>query len=169
MSALDTSFTTDTIFRVERGELGFSLRPERVDPPLRKTFPPVSPELSDGLFVASAAGQIVGFAELAFETWNGRARIEHIYISPGHRGLGAGRALIRAMHDRARRDRTRREGSARCLWLETQNVNYPAVRFYQRMGFRLCGLDDTLYRADDPLLLPGEIALYFTRDLDAPP
>lgn len=35
--------------------------------------------------------------------------------------------------------------AARCLWLETQNVNYPAVQFYLRLGFELCGLDQTLY------------------------
>jgi hypothetical protein len=44
-------------------------------------------------------------------------------------------------------------------------VNYPAVHFYLRMGFQLCGLDETLYRPSDPGLLPGEVALYFARDL----
>ena len=73
---------------------------------------------------------------------------------------GCGRALIDALAERARR-----EPSARCLWLETQNVNYPAVQFYLRMGFRLCGLDETLYRPGDPYILPGEVALYFARDL----
>jgi ribosomal protein S18 acetylase RimI-like enzyme len=45
----------------------------------------------------------------------------------------------------------------RCLWLETENVNYPAIGFYRRAGFRLCGLDDILYRPGDPGLLPGEV------------
>src|SRR5689334_9276881 len=26
-------------------------------------------------------------------------------------------------------------------------MNYPAVQFYRRMGFQLCGLDESLYRA----------------------
>jgi len=52
---------------------------------------------------------------------------------------------------------------------ETQNVNYPAVQFYLRMGFRLCGLDETLYRPGDPHLMPDETALYFARDLPAAP
>ena len=52
---------------------------------------------------------------------------------------------------------------ARCLWLETQNTNYPAIQFYQHVGFRLCGLDESLY---DPAG-PGrnEIALFFVREL----
>jgi ribosomal protein S18 acetylase RimI-like enzyme len=50
----------------------------------------------------------------------------------------------------ARDERARREPATGCLWLETQNVNYPAVQFYRRMGFRLCGLDETLYRPGIP-------------------
>jgi ribosomal protein S18 acetylase RimI-like enzyme len=58
-----------------------------------------------------------------------------------------------------------RHAGARCVWLETRNVNYPAVRFYRRPGFRRCGLDERLYdRAT-----PGreEIALFLALDLTA--
>ena len=44
-------------------------------------------------------------------------------------------------------------------------MNHPAVQFYRPMGFQLCGLDESLYRPGDPALLPGEVALYFSRDL----
>lgn len=71
-----------------------------------------------------------------------------------------GRLLIQAMDERARQ-----EPSIRCLWLETQNINYAAIQFYRRMGFRLCGLDETLYRPGVPGLLPGEVAVYFACDL----
>jgi ribosomal protein S18 acetylase RimI-like enzyme len=108
--------------------------------------------------VACAGEEVVGFAELLFDTWNSRARIEHLYISASHRGRGGGRALLRAISERAVS-----EPRIRCLWLETQNVNYPAVQFYLSAGFRLCGLDETLY---DPGLLPGEVALYFARDVE---
>ena len=51
---------------------------------------------------------------------------------------------------------------ARCLWLETQDVNGPAIGFYLRQGFTLCGFDDTLY---DPAVNPGETALFFSHPL----
>jgi ribosomal protein S18 acetylase RimI-like enzyme len=51
---------------------------------------------------------------------------------------------------------------ARCLWLETQNVNGPAIALYLRQGFRLGGFDDTLY---DPAVDPDEVALLFTHPL----
>nr|WP_276324238.1 GNAT family N-acetyltransferase [Symbiobacterium thermophilum] len=33
---------------------------------------------------------------------------------------------------------------ARCLWLETSNLDDPAIQFYRRLGFRWCGLDVSL-------------------------
>jgi ribosomal protein S18 acetylase RimI-like enzyme len=156
---LDISYSTDRIYRVHRDGLAFRLEEERTDPPVTKRYPRPVLELSDGLLVACAGGQVVGCAELRFESWNDRAAIEHIYVSAACRGRGVGRSLMDALARRAAR-----HPSARCLWLETQNVNYPAVQFYLRMGFRLCGLDQTLYRPQ-PDILPGETALYFTRDL----
>jgi ribosomal protein S18 acetylase RimI-like enzyme len=160
IGTVDLSYSTRLIYRVRRSDLGFWLEKESVDPPVTKTYPRPVPELSDRLVVASTGGQVAGYGELNFERWNGRARIEHLYVSARFRGQGVGRLLVRALAERARR-----EPSARCLWLETQNLNYPAVRFYLRQGFELCGLDETLYQPGSPGLLPGEVALYFSRDL----
>jgi ribosomal protein S18 acetylase RimI-like enzyme len=156
---VELSFTTDRIYRVHRAGLAFRLEEDRVDPPVTKTYPRPALDLSDDLLVACADGEIVGYGEVRFEPWNDRAAIEHIYVSPVRRGQGVGRSLIDALAEQAAR-----RPSARCLWLETQNVNFPAVQFYMRMGFRLCGLDQTLYRPE-PHILPDETALYFTRDL----
>jgi ribosomal protein S18 acetylase RimI-like enzyme len=160
ISKIDRTYCTDRIYRVMRSELGFWLDEERVVPPVRKIYPDPAPELSDRLLVATAASEIVGYGELRFNSWNDRAEIEGLTVSGNFRGQGIGRSLIQALDERAREER-----SARCLWLETQNINYPAVRFYRRLGFRLCGLDETLYQPGMPGLVPGEVALYFSRDL----
>jgi ribosomal protein S18 acetylase RimI-like enzyme len=159
-AGIDASFTTSTIYKVERFPDGFRLVLQHLSRPVTKvyTWPGLAPH--DGLLMARAGGTVIGFTEVVFDTWNGRARIEHLYVSARHRGVGAGRALLAAADARART-----EPGMRCLWLETQNVNYPAIGFYRRAGFRLCGLDDTLYRPGDSGLLPGEVALYFVRDL----
>jgi ribosomal protein S18 acetylase RimI-like enzyme len=153
---IDTSFSTDRIYRVLRDACGFHLQEELVSPPISKTYG--SPRLrgGGGAFVAEIAEEIVGFARAEAEAWNRRARITHLYVSGPHRGRGVGTALLRAVTGQARLL------DARCLWLETQNVNYPAIQFYRHHGFRLCGLDETLY---DPNALPGEVALFFARDL----
>jgi ribosomal protein S18 acetylase RimI-like enzyme len=160
ISKIDRTYSTGRIYRVRRSELGFWLDEEPVSPPVQKIYLDPSPELSDRLLVATAGPEIVGYGELQFNSWNDRAEIEGLTVSGNFRGRGVGRSLVQALDERARRER-----SARCLWLETQNINYPAVQFYRRLGFRLCGLDETLYRPGMPGLVPGEVALYFSRDL----
>jgi ribosomal protein S18 acetylase RimI-like enzyme len=157
---VDLSYTTAHVYLVRRTGLGFRLDEQSIDPPATKTYPRPTLGPSGRLLVARVGTQIAGYGELRFEPWNGRARIEHLYVSGSFRGQGLGRLLIHALDERARQ-----ETSARRLWLETQNVNYPAVQFYLHMGFQLCGLDETLYDPDTPGMLPGEVALYFSRDL----
>jgi ribosomal protein S18 acetylase RimI-like enzyme len=160
IDAVDVSYSTDRIYRVRHTRMAFWLEEERFELPVEKADLRPALTLSEGLFVACRGDTIVGYGELRPDPWNGRARIDNIFVSRPCRGQGIGRRLIDALAEQARH-----QPAARCLWLETQNVNYPAVQFYLKMGFRLCGLDETRYRPDDPQLLPGEMALYFTRDL----
>ena len=105
---------------------------------------------------SEADGEVVGVGGVAMSAWNRRAIVTGLFVSGEHRGRGVGAALVQALADRARRER------AHCLWLETQTANYPAVQFYRRVGFRLCGLDDRFY---DPDVNPGDVALFFALDL----
>ena len=163
--ALDTAFETNRIYRVVHAARSFSLEVVPVDPPLRKDYG-LAAELDDlpGLdrvLVADLDGAIVGLAALKLERWNRRAVLWHCYVASGQRGRGVGRALIDAALDAAH------TLGARCLWLETQTVNYPAIGFYERVGFRCCGLDTTLY--DPATIAPNEIALFFVHDLPSLP
>jgi ribosomal protein S18 acetylase RimI-like enzyme len=157
---LDTSFTTQRIYRVNATSASFTLV-EEVVAPLHKAFA-LDQEFGDdrmweyGL-VAEAQDTLVGFAAVRWEQWNRRAALWHLYVAPQQRGSGLGRRLLEAVERYARMRR------ARCLWLETSNVNYPAIQFYRRVGFRLCGLDQTLYDPDDDAA--GETALYFAKNL----
>jgi ribosomal protein S18 acetylase RimI-like enzyme len=155
--ALDTSFTTERVYRVTGADASFTLEEETVDPPLRKVFDLVDeveslPDL-DSVVVAEVEGRIVGLLALKHEAWNRRAVIWHLYVDPSTRGQGIGRALIEEAIQTAQR------WSARCLWLETQNINIGAIQFYRRLGFQWCGLDTTLY--DPAGEAAGEIALFF--------
>ena len=62
-----------------------------------------------------------------------------IRVSPRERGRGTGSALFRAAGDWA--------GARGFRWLkiETQNVNVPACRFYQKMGCTLGAIDRFAY------------------------
>lgn len=161
LRALDTSFTTDRIYQVVATDLSFVLRETPIAPALHKDYHFVEHLESlpsfDYVVVAEVDGALAGMAALKVEAWNRRAVLWHIYIGQAYRREGIGRALVDDVM------RAARERQARCLWLETQNVNYDAIQFYRRVGFRCCGLDMTLYDSDGPDA--AETALFFVHPL----
>ncbi|HZZ37322.1 MAG TPA: GNAT family N-acetyltransferase [Caulobacteraceae bacterium] len=158
IAAIDTSFSTETIFRVEVGEEAIRLREVTLDRPLARRLP--LDDLADPdrpwetAFVAVDGQAIVGFVATARSSWSGRLTLWHLYVEPARRGRGVGRALVARVMDEAV------ASGAEHVWLETSNLNVPAVAFYRRLGFALCGADTTLY-AGTPA--EGETALFFAR------
>lgn len=159
LAHLDASVTTDAVYDVAAGPLGFALAERRVDPPLRKCYDVPWDELPAARLavVAERDGGVVGVAAAELTEWNRRMVISHLYVDRGARRRGVGAALVRAVRERAE------PLGARCLWAETQNVNAPAIRFYRRQGFACCGLDTTLY---DPRQADGEVAVFFALALE---
>ena len=161
LRALDTSFTTDRIYQVVATDLSFALRDTPIAPALRKDYRFVDHVESlptfDYVVVAEVDAVLAGMAALKVEEWNRRAVLWHLYVGSAYRRDGIGRALVDNVMQAAQ------ERQARCLWLETQNVNYGAIQFYQRVGFRCCGLDMALYDSDEPTV--AETALFFVRPL----
>ena len=159
--ALDRSFTTDRVYRVVRTTHSFVLEEVVAEPPIRKNFP-IEDDLGEGRaweegLVADQAGIIVGFAAMTHQRWNRRTELWHLYVAPQRRHHGVGRTLVNAVLTAAQ------GAGTRCVWLETSTLAYPAIQFYRRMGFELCGLDSSLY---DPSGMPAEeIALYVARPL----
>ena len=115
-----------------------------------------------GFLVAQVAGQRVGGAAVAFSTpsidmLDGRSDIAALWdirVAPEARGQGIGRALFHAVEawGRAR--------GCRELIIETQNINVPACRFYQRLGCELVAANKFVYPS-----FPNEIQLLWRRVL----
>ena len=160
IEAIDTSFTTDVVFDVEASGGGFVLCERRLAAPLAKRFPLDDVRSRDRpwshAFVAEDGGACLGFAAAGLEPWNRRLVLWHLYVQPSARGRGIGRRLV----DRAAG--LGRELGARHIWLETSNLNAPGVAAYRALGFRLTGVDTTLY---DATPAAGEIALFFSRPI----
>ncbi|TXS29128.1 GNAT family N-acetyltransferase [Streptomyces sp. ms191] len=185
LAGLDDSFTTDYVYEVAAGDIGFGLRLVPVDPPLVKVYPDdgdagdaatgaddagsvgkagaaydtgTGPDGSGAheIVAVDSDGALRGFVAVAHERWNRRLVIRRITVDSAHRGRGIGGELMRRAlaHGRA--------VGARTAWLEVTSVNVPAVRAYRRMGFRLCGLDTTLYTGTAS---EGETALFMARPL----
>lgn len=115
-----------------------------------------------GLLAARAEGRRVGGAVVAFDTpglemLEGRrdlAVLWDIRVSPEARGLGVGSALFRAAEAWAAARGCRR------LKVETQNINVPACRFYERHGCVLVSANAHAYPS-----LPDEIQLLWQKDI----
>ena len=83
------------------------------------------------------------------------ALIWDLRVAPAYRRCGVGARLISAAGEWARRH------GCRELKVETQNINVPAVRFYESRGFRIRSVVRNAYPG-----LPDELQLMLYRDVD---
>lgn len=117
-----------------------------------------------GLFGAYQDDRRIGGAVIAFDTPNlhrlrgqrDLAVLWDLRVAPASRRSGAGAALFDAATAWAR------ERGCRALEVETQQINVPACRFYQRMGSTLAAVDRFAYTD-----LPEETQLIWRLDLEA--
>ncbi|MFE9413265.1 GNAT family N-acetyltransferase [Streptomyces sp. NPDC006704] len=156
-------FSSDTVFEVVGSDGGFTIRPARLHPPVHKVFPDnetVAGETSQAerRFVALDGERVCGYVDTEYEPWNRRLIIADIEVAGPYQGRGIGRTLMSHAIGWAR------ECGAGHVWLEVTNINAPAIRAYQRMGFTFCGLDTSLYSATES---EGETALYMSLFLGA--
>ena len=99
----------------------------------------------------------MGFAISEVVDWNDCVRIWEFQVMQGYRRMGIGRALMERVLNKAR------EKPFRMVWLETQNTNVNAIRFYRRMGFTLDALDLSYYSNHD--VEDGEVAFFMKQAL----
>ncbi len=141
---LGTSFTSDRSYRVTRTPSGFELTEEQLTRPLRKRYDLIAALGSgrspwDAVALAWTGGNVVGMAATTFEAWNRRQVLNELHVAPETRRRGLGRRLLQEVH------RCARGNAAREIWVETQNVNAPAIAAYLRLGFHLTGVDVSRY------------------------
>lgn len=115
-----------------------------------------------GLIAARYGERLVGGAVIAFDTpdvymLQGRSDLAVLWdirVHPEARSAGTGTRLFQSAERWARR--------RGCLTLkaETQSINVPACRFYQRMGCTLGGIDRFAYPE-----LPNEVQLIWLKHL----
>jgi ribosomal protein S18 acetylase RimI-like enzyme len=161
LADFDASFSTEYIYRVAVDKMSVEIVKEKLDVPFQKTYPVDSIKKdideADYAVVAEIDEIIAGFATVKYEEWNNRACLTGIFVRAESKGKGVARALVEAAINFAKTK------SARCLWAETQNVNYPAIQFYRKIGFEFCGFDSALYNPAD--VSADETAFYFCKIL----
>jgi ribosomal protein S18 acetylase RimI-like enzyme len=104
----------------------------------------------EGFLVAEVDGEVRGYVDLRAEPWQRLCRVPNMAVDRAYRKRGIGKALIRHARQWA--------GSQgmRALLVEATTKNYPALSFYQTLGFQFCGFNDQYYSNQD-------IALFFVQ------
>ena len=173
LSDIDAEFESDRFLDVEKTVNGLQVSWRLIEralvPPFRSADYGMSPqdcqELTarlhegDGLYlVAEEAGKLVALFDIERERWRNTAKLWNIGIDRAYRRTGLGRELMKRAIAWAR------DEGLRGIVLETQTNNMPACRFYQAMGFQLCGLDDHFYSNDD--IGVKEVAIFWWYELN---
>jgi ribosomal protein S18 acetylase RimI-like enzyme len=85
--------------------------------------------------------------------WNNTLQVEHLIINRARRGQGIGSMLMTTIIEHSS------QKCFRLIAVETQNTNVPAIKFYEKQGFKITGLNLTLYDGKEN---SGEIAIFMS-------
>lgn len=103
--------------------------------------------------------RLVGYALTEPRWWNRTLWVWEFHVEQGYRRKGIGRKLMDTLAERAL------QAGFRCIGLETQNTNVPAISFYRAVGFEIEAVDLSFYTNTD--LIDGEVAIYMKRKWSA--
>lgn len=156
---IPSGFETDLAFQVERreeaGGIDWRLAETALPRPLRKwydsgrvdewleSYLEDNPQASLRFFACYADETIRGVATWRHTSWNNSIWLHDIRVVRNARRTGIGGRLVEALKHESKR------AGARGILVETQTSNYPAVAFYRKHGFDICGFNDHLYTNRD--------------------
>jgi putative acetyltransferase len=131
-TAADAAAASGLVARV-LDEHGLAFDPDRLDTDI--VAPQAHYEASGGAFFVAVDryGALVGTAALLL-TGRSRGELRKLFLLPQARGCGLGRLLLDAVLDAAR------ARGLRQLTLTTRECYGPAMRLYERSGFRRVGV-----------------------------
>jgi ribosomal protein S18 acetylase RimI-like enzyme len=94
-------------------------------------------------FGAFQEGVLVGFLIAEAQQWNASLWVWEFHVAGGQRRQGIGRRLMERAAEKAV------AAGLRIITCETQNRNAVAIAAYRRLGFRVEGIDISLYSNED--------------------
>jgi len=158
VSRIDTSYTSDQVYAVHRSGDVVALAPTSATAPQgkRAAIDLAAQRWTHGC-VAVLDDRVRGFLGWSFESDSRRMTIWHVHVDRPYRRRGAGRRLMDAALDWARR------AGALTVWLEISSANHAAIVAVRRLGLEICGFDTTRYRGTSN---QGEVAVYMAVTLD---
>lgn len=169
LKRLDTGYSSDYVYLASKAEdahaVTLRLKLTRLDQPYRK--PPFFDEamlstysryVQTGFSYGAYDGdRLVGIALGERQAWNRTLWIWEFHVDQAYRRQGIGRALMDVMAELAKAN------GLRCIGLEVQNTNVPAISFYRSAGLEVDAIDLSYYTNTDAT--DGEVAIFMKRKL----
>lgn len=97
---------------------------------------------ADAIEVAVLDGDVIGFAHIQVWAWNHVAWVGDILIKEQLRNRGIGSELLQRIEERARK-------LACKVIMDAPPMTHPAVNYYVKRGYRICGFNDRYYADND--------------------
>jgi ribosomal protein S18 acetylase RimI-like enzyme len=101
--------------------------------------------------------RLIALLDAEIETWRGVLKVWNLLVDEEHRRQGIGTELMHKAEQFAA------QHHCRAITVEAQATNWPALSFYTKIGFGICGVDDHFYTNRD--LERKEVALFLYREL----
>lgn len=159
---LDHSCITDHVWQMKLQETDMRVEATfdtvRLPRRMRTAYPRDLEELvehwqrGEAFLVAEVDGEIRGYVDLILNTWQHTGQVFNLVVHREFRKRGIGSSLMRHASQWARKQ------GALTVLAEATTKNYPALCFYQKLGFQFCGFNDHYYANQD-------IALFFVLGL----
>jgi ribosomal protein S18 acetylase RimI-like enzyme len=152
---IEGAFKTDKVFKLSKLKDGekyhIKLDIERLNSdmeiPYEHNQGRLDETIKDGeVLVADDDGKIVGFSEIRLVKWNHSCWVINMIVDSAYRHQGIGSKMMDMIKLSAK------EYGMRTLMYDSSLDNYPAFKFYQKNGFKVCGLNDSYYNGDAPAL-----------------
>jgi ribosomal protein S18 acetylase RimI-like enzyme len=159
---IDHSSATDHVWQMQvreaEAQIGVTFHTMRLPRRMRVEYPRDLEQLvedwqrDEAFLVAEADNEVRGYVDLLAVPWQQMGWVANLAVEPGYRQRGMATALLRQARQWARQE------GLRLLQAEATTKNYPALRFYQKLGFQFCGFNDHYYPNQD-------IAVFFVQVL----
>ncbi len=159
---LDHAAVTDHVWQMRaeesESEVRVAFQTVRLPRRMRAEYPRQLDQLvedwqrGEGFLVAEVDNEVRGYVDALALPWQGMVWMANLAVERGYRRQRIGTALIRHVRQWAR------EQGLQMILAEATTKNYPALCFYQKLGFQFCGFNDHYYANQD-------IALFFVQAL----
>jgi ribosomal protein S18 acetylase RimI-like enzyme len=160
--SLDHDCVTDHVWQMQvqetESQVSVTFHTVRLPRPMQTAYPRDLEQLvedwqrGDGFLVAEVDGEVRGYVDLLADQWQKIGQVINLAVDRGYRRRGIGASLVGHAREWARGQ------GLQTLLVEATTKNYPALCFYQKMGFQFCGFNDHYYPSQD-------ITLFFVQKL----